>query len=151
MLNNPMDKFLQLCEMYDPANVAEMNAAWEAKNWFHENNISFSSNRDEITIHGDKFDIVLKVVRLDTPKGQADEEEQEASDAWDIVSNAADDTRKDNWAKRKLKSGFSPSARNKEKARKIVDTYDKKVLPDAVNAAQRKLEKDKRALRQQYT
>lgn len=146
-----MNKFLQLCEMHDPANVAEMNAAWEAKNWFNDNNISFSSNRDEITIHDEKFDIVLKVVRLDSPEGQADEEEQEAGDAWDIVSGAADDTRKDGWGERKLKSGFSSSARNKEKARKIVDTYDKQVLPDAVNAAQRKLEKDKRSLRQQYT
>ena len=137
--------------MHDPSNSDTIDAVFQAKFFLYEQDTPFSCDGDTIKLHTENGDVVLKVVGMEkrTPK-IPEEDEQEAGDAWDIVSKAADDTRKQGWAKRKVKAGFSKSARNKEQARKIVDTYDKQVLPDAVNAAKRKLEKDKRALRQQY-
>jgi hypothetical protein len=75
-----MDKFLKLCETYDPQNADNINAAWEAKNFLNDLGASFSSNGQEIRLHLDVGDVMLQVTGFEK-REEMPEEDAEGIDA----------------------------------------------------------------------
>ena len=75
-----MNRFLELCEAYDPQNADNINAAWEAKNFLNDHNVPFSSNGQEIRLHLEVGDIVMQVTGFEK-RDALPEEEAENIDA----------------------------------------------------------------------
>lgn len=66
-------KFLEILEEHDPKNQSVLHIAWLAKSYLYESNVSFSSNRNEITLHTPGGDVILEV----KGKGVVDAEEED--------------------------------------------------------------------------
>ena len=75
-----MNRFLQLCEAYDPQNADNINAAWEAKNFLNDLEVPFSSNGQEIRLHLEVGDVILQVVGFEK-REEMPEEDAEGIDA----------------------------------------------------------------------
>lgn len=75
-----MNRFLELCEAYDPQNADNINAAWEAKNFLNDLNVPFSSNGQEIRLHLEVGDVVLQVTGFEK-REEIPEEDAEGIDA----------------------------------------------------------------------
>ena len=71
-----MNRFLQLCEMYDPQNADTIDAAWEAKNFLNDLNVPFSSNGKEIRLHLEVGDVILQVTGFEKREEMPEEEDE---------------------------------------------------------------------------
>jgi hypothetical protein len=144
-----MNKFLKLCEMYDPSNSDVKDAAFQAKFFLYEQEIPFSSEGDEIILHAEQGDIVLKVLGIKKREDSVEEmpEEDESINAG--VGDYGIDTEVEKLSD-KASSGLKGLAgkafgTSAQKAKSAVRERQK-LAGDAVNAYRKGSERIKKGL-----
>ena len=137
-----MNRFLQLCETYDPQNADNINAAWEAKNFLNDLNVPFSSNGQEIRLHLEVGDVVLQVTGFEKRDAMPEEDEQVNAgygqvDVTDRVSKIADRYK----SKGIIGKSINPTGRRAVNVNKKLEGMDKEFVAAGEKAVER-LRKD---------
>jgi hypothetical protein len=144
-----MDKFLKLCETYDPQNADNINAACEAENFLNDLGASFSSNGQEIRLHLDVRDVVLQVTGFEKREEMPEEDEQVNAgygqvDVIDRVGKIADRYK----SKGIIGKSINPTGRKAVNIKKELDGMDKEFVAAGEKAVKR-LKKDLQDLKSQ--